>query len=93
MSSLVPGFEYDIFISYRHKDNKYDGWVSEFVANLKRELEATFKEEVSVYFDENPHDGLLKTHDVDKSLESKLKCKSMSIGNYCTLNKTPTKIR
>jgi len=74
MPSLLPGFEYDIFISYRHKDNKYDGWVSDFVANLKRELEATFKEEVSVYFDENPHDGLLETHNVDKSLEGKLKC-------------------
>ncbi|HEX6891568.1 MAG TPA: tetratricopeptide repeat protein [Chryseolinea sp.] len=74
MSSLVPGFEYDIFISYRHKDNKYDGWVSDFVANLKRELGATLKEEVSVYFDENPTDGLLETHNVDKSLQQKLKC-------------------
>jgi hypothetical protein len=25
MASLIPGFEYDIFISYRQKDNKYDG--------------------------------------------------------------------
>ena len=74
MPSLIPGYEYDIFISYRHKDNKYDGWVSEFVANLRKELEATFKEDISIYFDENPHDGLLETHQVDKSLESKLKC-------------------
>src|SRR5664280_18035 len=74
MASLIPGFEYDIFISYRQKDNKYDGWVSEFVDNLKRELEATFKEEVSLYFDINPHDGLLETHDVDASLKEKLKC-------------------
>jgi len=74
MASLIPGFEYDVFVSYRHKDNKYDGWVTEFVANLKKELEATFKEEVSVYFDENPHDGLLETHNVDKSLQQKLKC-------------------
>ena len=59
MASLLPGFEYDIFISYRQKDNKYDGWVTEFVNNLKKELEATFKEEISVYFDINPHDGLL----------------------------------
>ncbi len=51
-----------------------DGWVSDFVANLKRELQATFKEEVSVYFDKNPHDGLLETHNVDKTLEGKLKC-------------------
>ena len=74
MPSLISGFEYDIFISYRHKDNKYDGWVNEFVANLKKELDATLKEDVSIYFDENPLDGLLESHQVDKSLEGKLKC-------------------
>ncbi|MCX6302479.1 MAG: tetratricopeptide repeat protein, partial [Bacteroidia bacterium] len=74
MSSLIPGYEYDIFISYRQKDNKHDGWVTEFVNNLKGELESTFKEEISVYFDINPHDGLLETHDVDASLKNKLKC-------------------
>ncbi len=74
MPSLIPDYEYDIFISYRQKDNKYDGWVSEFVANLRKELVATFKEDVSIYFDVNPHDGLLETYHVDKSLEGKLKC-------------------
>jgi TolB-like protein/Tfp pilus assembly protein PilF len=74
MASLIEGFNYDIFISYRQKDNKYDGWVTEFVDNLKKELEATFKEEISVYFDINPHDGLLETHDVDASVKDKLKC-------------------
>jgi TolB-like protein len=74
MASLISGYEYDIFVSYRQKDNKHDGWVTMFVDNLKGELEATFKEDVSVYFDENPHDRLRETHNVDKSLESKLKC-------------------
>jgi hypothetical protein len=74
MPSLIPGYEYDIFISYRQKDNKYDGWVTEFVENLQKELEATFKEEINVYFDINPHDGLLETYDVDESLKDKLKC-------------------
>ena len=73
MPSLIPGFEYDIFISYRHNDNR-SGWVTEFVKNLEEELSATIKEPVSVYFDINPHDGLLETHNVDKSLEAKLKC-------------------
>ncbi len=73
MASLILGYEYDIFISYRQKDNKYDGWVTEFVDHLKREIEATFKEDVSIYFDENPHDGLLEIYNVDKSLEVKLK--------------------
>jgi TolB-like protein len=84
MPSIIEGYNYDIFISYRQKDNqptpgygwqgKGDRWVSEFVEALKTELESTFKEEISVYFDINPHDGLLETHDVDASLKEKLKC-------------------
>jgi len=74
MSSILPDFEYDIFISYRQNDNKRDGWVTHFVNALKDELEATIKNPVSIYFDENPHDGLLETHDVDDSLAKKLKC-------------------
>jgi tetratricopeptide (TPR) repeat protein len=74
MASIIEGYTYDVFVSYRQKDNKYDGWVTEFVENLKKELEATFKEEISVYFDINPHNGLLETHDVDASLRDKLKC-------------------
>lgn len=74
MSSIIEGYNYDIFISYRQKDNKGDRWVSEFVEALKTELESTFKDEISVYFDINPHDGLLETYDVDASLKDKLKC-------------------
>ncbi len=74
MASIISGYENDIFISYRQKDNKYDGWVTEFVDNLKRDLEATFKEEISVYFDINTQDGLLDTYDVKASLNGKLKC-------------------
>ena len=73
MPALVANFEYDIFISYRHNDN-LDGWVSDFVQNLEKELRGTIKEPLSIYFDKNPHDGLLETHHVDKSLEGKLKC-------------------
>jgi len=74
MASIIPGYNYDIFISYRQKDNKHDGWVTEFVNNLEGELESTFKEDISVYFDINPDDGLLETHDVDESLKEKLRC-------------------
>jgi tetratricopeptide (TPR) repeat protein len=74
MASLIEGYNCDIFISYRQKDNKHDRWVTEFVNHLKGELESTFKEDISVYIDINPHDGLLETHDVDASLEEKLKC-------------------
>lgn len=72
MPSLIPGYEYDLFISYRQNDNAR-GWVTEFVNNLKQELAATLKDPVSIYFDENPSDGLLETHHVDKSLEVKLR--------------------
>ena len=73
MPSILEGFEYDIFISYRHNDN-LDGWVTDFVQGLGKELKATVKEQLTIYFDKNPHDGLLETHNVDKSLEGKLKC-------------------
>ncbi len=71
--SAVQGFKYDIFISYRHNDNR-SGWVTEFVKALQEELAATIKRPISIYFDKNPHDGLLETHNVDKSLEEKIKC-------------------
>ena len=73
MPSIIKGYEYDLFVSYRQNDNKYDHWVSEFVSNLKLELEATVKDRLSIYFDENQEDGILETHNVDKSLSGKLK--------------------
>ncbi len=72
MPSILPDYEYDIFISYRHNDNR-SGWVTEFVKALEEELAATIKESLSIYFDKNPHDGLQQHHEVDESLKEKLK--------------------
>lgn len=73
MPSIISGFEYDIFVSYRHNDNKYDGWVTEFVEKLNQELDATLKDKLSIFFDKNPHEGLQETHHVDQSIDSKIK--------------------
>ena len=80
MPSLIPGFDNDIFISYRQNDNKVisasgteDGWVTEFVNHLSNELETFVKSKVNIYFDKNPHDGLLETHNVDETLSLRLK--------------------
>jgi hypothetical protein len=73
MASILSGYEYDIFVSYRHNDNKYDGWVSEFVEKLKQELDATLKDKLTVYFDKNPQEGLLDVHQVHESLKGKIK--------------------
>lgn len=73
MPSILKDYEYDIFVSYRKNDNNYDHWVSEFVSNLKLELEATVKDRLNIYFDENAEDGILDSHNVDKSLAGKLK--------------------
>ena len=70
MASTLPEYEYDIFISYWHNDN-LDGWVTDFVHALEKELKATLKNEVSIYFDKNPHDGLQETIAVDESLAKK----------------------
>jgi len=34
MASLIPGFEYDIFISYRQKDNMGERQMTEFTDNF-----------------------------------------------------------
>jgi TolB-like protein len=73
MPSVIQGFEYDIFISYRHNDNR-SGWVTDFVNALQEELAATIKEPINIYFDKSPHNGLLEMHNVNKSLEGKIKC-------------------
>jgi len=49
MASILSGYEYDIFVSYRHNDNKYDGWVTEFVEKLSQELDATLKDNSSMH--------------------------------------------
>ncbi len=56
-SSILNGYHHDIYISYRSNDNKYDGWVTEFAAKLERELSATLKDRVSIWFDKNPEDN------------------------------------
>lgn len=73
MPAIIPGYEYDIFISYRHNDNAYDGWVSEFVEKLRKELVATVKDKLTVFFDENPEDGIMESHIVDHTIVSKIK--------------------
>jgi adenylate cyclase len=74
MPPFPPAPGYDIFISYRHNDN-LDGWVSDFVLQLEKELRGTVKDILNIYFDRNPADGLLETHSVRKSLEGKLNCR------------------
>lgn len=34
MPKIIEGYNYDIFISYRQKDNKSERWVSEFAEAL-----------------------------------------------------------
>lgn len=64
-SSILPGFEHDIYISYRSNDNKYDGWVTEFMAKLERELSATLKDKLSIWFEKDP-----ETSDSQKQIKS-----------------------
>ena len=78
MTTQNAKLSYDIFVSYRHNDNKPadgkdgDGWVTEFVNHLSTELETMVKGGVSIYFDKNPHTGLRETDQVEKSLSSRL---------------------
>jgi class 3 adenylate cyclase len=55
-ASILQDYDYDIHISYRFNDNKYDGWVSEFVEKLNQELGATLKDKLTIFFDKNPEE-------------------------------------
>jgi hypothetical protein len=72
MNSIFATYEYDIFISYRHNDNQFDGWVTEFVEKLKMELHATLKDKLHIYFDQSKNEGLHENHLVGESLGPKL---------------------
>lgn len=52
-ATLSADYDSDIHVSFRMNDNKYDGWVSEFVEKLNQELAATLKDKLTIYFDRN----------------------------------------
>jgi hypothetical protein len=78
----LADYDYDIHISYRHNDNKYDGWVSEFVEKLNQELGATLKDKLTIYYDKNPE---------EKGSQQEQKIKSLIFipvisQTYCDIN-------
>ena len=72
-SSILPDYDYDIHISYRYNDNKYDGWVSELVDKLNQELSATLKDKLSIFFDKSPEDKREEFQQEDGTFTPKIK--------------------
>lgn len=71
--ALIPGFEYDIFISYAHLDNatltgQADGWIKQFHENLNLMLAKRFGRMgmVKIWWDSKKLDGSVL---FDKSIE------------------------
>ncbi|MFD2721400.1 hypothetical protein ACFST9_21975 [Hymenobacter monticola] len=69
MASLIPGFEYDIFISYRHNDEE---WMAEFMPKLQRELITNIGKPLSIFYDRSLSGGLSDTHEVRASLDHRV---------------------
>ena len=72
--ALIPGFEYDIFISYAHLDNatltgQADGWIKQFHENLNLMLAKRFGRMgmVKIWWDSKKLDGSVL---FDKSIVS-----------------------
>ena len=68
--ALIPGFEYDIFISYVHADNESetddaDGWVNQFYKYLDTKLNKHSKE-IKIWWDSKQLDG---SQVFDKTIE------------------------
>lgn len=59
--ALIPGYEYDIFISYSHANNKVfpdqkDGWIKKFFEYLKTQLDQV-KDGVNIWWDDKRLQG------------------------------------
>lgn len=60
---LIPNFDYDIFISYAHKDNttvaeEKEGWVRRFYIDLKDKLiRSTGRSDIGIWWDDKKLDG------------------------------------
>jgi hypothetical protein len=90
-SSIMPGYDYDIHISYRFNDNKYDGWVSEFVEKINQELSATLKDKLTIYLDKNPEDKREALQNEDESAAQKINSLifiPVISQTYCDVNST-----
>jgi Adenylate cyclase, family 3 (some proteins contain HAMP domain) len=72
-ASIIPEYDYDIHISYRYNDNKYDGWVTEFEEKLTQELSATLKDRLTIYFDKNPEESRDGSQNEDGTFVHKIK--------------------
>ncbi|MDO7853536.1 hypothetical protein [Hymenobacter convexus] len=88
MAALLPDFEYDIFISYRHNDEE---WMADFITRLQHELLTVFGKELHIYYDRDTRDGLGDTHLVRESLDHRV-LKSMILmpvisATYCDTEK------
>jgi hypothetical protein len=62
--ALIPGFEYDIFISYAHVDNStlpggQKGWIEQFYVHLKQLLDRRYgrMDMVKIWWDDKKLDG------------------------------------
>jgi len=80
---LIPGFEYDIFISYAHVDNvafpgQADGWIEQFYKNLNLMLarRSGRMDTVKIWWDTHKLDGNVV---FDDSIESGIKKSAIMI--------------
>ena len=81
--ALIPGFEYDIFISYAHMDNETfpgqtDGWILQFFQNLNLMLAKRFgrMNMIKIWWDNKKLDGSVL---FDESIEDGIKKSAIMI--------------
>ena len=96
--ALIPGYEYDIFISYAHLDNatfpgQTDGWIKQFYENLNLMLAKRFGRMgmVKIWWDSKKLDGSVLFDDsiaegIKKSaIMISLNSSSYQASDYCKL--------
>ncbi|MBL4655684.1 MAG: hypothetical protein JKY33_07670, partial [Bacteroidia bacterium] len=72
MPSVLPAYQFDVFVSYRHNEAILE-WVKEFSSKLQQELDTTLKENLSIYYYNIETEGNLAYQEMEQAITEKLK--------------------
>lgn len=72
MSSIIPNYNFDIYVSYRYNDAIFE-WVQEFIVNLEHELAAILRDKLTVHFNVKGISSELDEEEAEKVIAQNLK--------------------
>jgi hypothetical protein len=79
--AFVPGYDYDVFVSYAHGDNRE--WISRFAGRLESALKQKLGDPAKVWIDK---DDLRATRDFRKEIPDSVKSSAVFLSTFADLH-------